>query len=195
MSAKLVVLYAPAADPAAFDEHYRDVHAPIVDTIPGLQRRSLAKFVGAADDGDVPYYQIAELTSPTRTRSRRPSARTRGRPPRPTTRRSPRPVRGCSSPSPTDRGRRVSDAAAGRDAGRVDRSLAAADRAARDTPNGPTCSRISATIDTAISAGRVRVDVEPGRAVDAGELLGGHARCGQPVATCSLRAADPSAPT
>ncbi len=35
MSAKLVVLYAPPADPAAFDEHYRDVHAPIVDTIPG----------------------------------------------------------------------------------------------------------------------------------------------------------------
>ncbi|HEY8301637.1 MAG TPA: EthD family reductase [Jatrophihabitans sp.] len=61
MSAKLVVLYATPDDPAAFDAHYRDVHGPLVDKIPGVQRWSLAKFVGAADEGDVPYYQIAEL--------------------------------------------------------------------------------------------------------------------------------------
>ena len=61
MSAKLVVLYGTPDDPASFDAHYRDVHAPLVDKIPGLERWSLAKFVGAADNGDVPYYQIAEL--------------------------------------------------------------------------------------------------------------------------------------
>lgn len=61
MSAKLVVLYGTPADPEAFDKHYREVHAPLVEKLPGLERWSLAKFVGAADGGDVPYYQVAEL--------------------------------------------------------------------------------------------------------------------------------------
>jgi len=61
MSAKLVVLYGTPDDPAAFDAHYGDVHAPLVEQIPGLERWSSAKFVGAADNGDLPYYQIVEL--------------------------------------------------------------------------------------------------------------------------------------
>lgn len=61
MAAKLVVLYAKPDDSDAFDAHYRDVHGPLVDKIPGLQRWSVAKFVAAADGGEVAYYQIAEL--------------------------------------------------------------------------------------------------------------------------------------
>ena len=61
MSAKLVVLYGTPEDAAAFDTHYRDVHAPLVEKIPGLERWSSAKFVGAADNGDVPFHQIVEL--------------------------------------------------------------------------------------------------------------------------------------
>jgi uncharacterized protein (TIGR02118 family) len=61
MPAKLVVLYARPDDPDAFDQHYRDTHGPLVDKIPGLQRWSLAKFVAAADGGDVDWYQIVEL--------------------------------------------------------------------------------------------------------------------------------------
>ena len=61
MSAKLVVLYGTPDDPASFDAHYRDVHAPLVDKIPGLVRWSSARFVGAADNGDLPYHQIVEL--------------------------------------------------------------------------------------------------------------------------------------
>ena len=61
MGAKLVVLYGTPDDPAAFDAHYHDVHAPLVDKIPGLERWSMAKFVGAADNGDVPFYQIVDL--------------------------------------------------------------------------------------------------------------------------------------
>jgi uncharacterized protein (TIGR02118 family) len=61
MAAKLVVLYGRPEDPETFDAHYRDVHAPLVDRLPGLQRWSLARFVGAVDGGDVPYYQVAEL--------------------------------------------------------------------------------------------------------------------------------------
>ena len=61
MSAKLVVLYGTPDDPDAFDAHYRAVHVPLVEKIPGVQRWSMAKFVGAADDGDVPYHLIVEL--------------------------------------------------------------------------------------------------------------------------------------
>jgi uncharacterized protein (TIGR02118 family) len=61
MTAKLVVLYTQPDDADAFDAHYRDVHAPLVDPIPGLLRWELAKIVAAADPGDLPYYQIAEL--------------------------------------------------------------------------------------------------------------------------------------
>ncbi|MGH8862932.1 MAG: EthD family reductase [Jatrophihabitantaceae bacterium] len=61
MGAKLVVLYGKPADAEAFDAHYRDVHAPLVEKIPGLERWSSAKFVGAADGGEVPFHQIVEL--------------------------------------------------------------------------------------------------------------------------------------
>jgi uncharacterized protein (TIGR02118 family) len=61
MAAKLVILYGKPDDPEVFDAHYRDVHRPLVDSIPGLQRWSLAKFVAAADGGDLPYHQVAEL--------------------------------------------------------------------------------------------------------------------------------------
>lgn len=61
MAAKLVVLYGKPEDPDAFDAHYRDVHAPLVDKIPGLQHWDTAKFVGAADGGDVPFHMVVEL--------------------------------------------------------------------------------------------------------------------------------------
>ena len=61
MAAKLVVLYGKPDDPDAFDAHYRDVHGPLVDKIPGLQRWSQAKIVGAADGGDLSYYLVVEL--------------------------------------------------------------------------------------------------------------------------------------
>lgn len=36
--AQLVVTYLTPSDPAAFDVHYRDVHAPLAHKIPGLRR-------------------------------------------------------------------------------------------------------------------------------------------------------------
>jgi uncharacterized protein (TIGR02118 family) len=61
MAAKLVVLYGTPDDPDAFDAHYRDVHGPLVDKIPGLRRWDTAKFVGTPDGGDLPYRLIVEL--------------------------------------------------------------------------------------------------------------------------------------
>ncbi|WP_309629099.1 EthD family reductase [Brevundimonas sp.] len=36
--AQLVVTYGMPADPAAFADHYRDVHIPLARAIPGLRR-------------------------------------------------------------------------------------------------------------------------------------------------------------
>ena len=61
MSAKLVVLYARPDDPESFDKHYRDVHVPLVEKIPGLDKFEWATFAAAADGGELSYHVIAEL--------------------------------------------------------------------------------------------------------------------------------------
>jgi uncharacterized protein (TIGR02118 family) len=61
MTVKLVVLYTQPDDAEAFDEHYLGVHGPLVEKVPGLQRFEGARFVAAADDGEMTYHRIAEL--------------------------------------------------------------------------------------------------------------------------------------
>ena len=61
MTVKLVVLYTQPDDPEAFDQHYRDTHAPLVHKLPGLQRLETGRFVAAIDGGDKPFYRVAEL--------------------------------------------------------------------------------------------------------------------------------------
>lgn len=60
MTVKLMALYAQPDDPAAFDAHYRDVHTPLVQKVPGLLElrvnRVKRKLMGNAD-----LYLIAEL--------------------------------------------------------------------------------------------------------------------------------------
>ncbi len=62
MTVKLVVLYTTPTDPAAFDEHYLSVHAPLARAMPGLLHFESGQLVAAADGGDLPYYRVAELT-------------------------------------------------------------------------------------------------------------------------------------
>jgi uncharacterized protein (TIGR02118 family) len=62
MTVKLVVLYTPATDPDAFEQHYQAVHAPLVHAIPGLLRFESARVVAAPDGGEQTYSRIAELT-------------------------------------------------------------------------------------------------------------------------------------
>jgi len=56
----LTVLYHHPTDPAAFDQHYRDVHAPMVDPIPGVRSFTYRHTV-SLDDGPPPYHLIAEV--------------------------------------------------------------------------------------------------------------------------------------
>lgn len=61
MTVKLVVLYTRPENPEEFDRHYLDVHVPLVEKIPGLQRFEGARIAGAADGGEQTYHRIAEL--------------------------------------------------------------------------------------------------------------------------------------
>ena len=58
---KLVVAYGKPDDPAAFDQHYVDTHAPLAQKIPNLRRFEAGKVLGTPDGSPAPYYFIAEL--------------------------------------------------------------------------------------------------------------------------------------
>ncbi|RPH35831.1 MAG: EthD family reductase, partial [Chloroflexi bacterium] len=49
MAVRLIALYATPEDPAAFDAHYHEVHAPIVRQYPGLIDLRLTRADGVAD--------------------------------------------------------------------------------------------------------------------------------------------------
>ena len=53
------MVYETPTDPAAFDEHYRQVHIPLAKNLPGLRRYTVSRDV-AALRGE-PFYLVAEL--------------------------------------------------------------------------------------------------------------------------------------
>ena len=61
MTVKLTVLYTKPDDPDTFDKHYHDVHVPIVQRWPGLQRAEFGRVVGGPGGSDSPYHLMAEL--------------------------------------------------------------------------------------------------------------------------------------
>jgi uncharacterized protein (TIGR02118 family) len=61
VSVRLVVLYRPPEDAAAFDAHYREVHAPLVQSYPGLRTLRVTRTEGlGGQPADV--YLMAEMT-------------------------------------------------------------------------------------------------------------------------------------
>lgn len=58
---KIVVLYGPPTDLAAFEDHYANTHIPLVAKIPNVQRFEASRVVGTPGGTQPPYYRIAEL--------------------------------------------------------------------------------------------------------------------------------------
>jgi uncharacterized protein (TIGR02118 family) len=58
---KLVALYGPPTDTAAFERYYADTHVPLANQMPGLLRVETAQLLGTAQGGAAPYHRIAEL--------------------------------------------------------------------------------------------------------------------------------------
>ena len=57
---RFLVLYSRPQDPEAFDRHYRDVHIPLTQKLPGLRRYTISRDP-ASIRGDDAYYLVAEL--------------------------------------------------------------------------------------------------------------------------------------
>jgi uncharacterized protein (TIGR02118 family) len=57
---RLIALYNVPGDPEAFDEHYRDVHGPIVDGYPNLRGVRLTRPRGVAGR-PAPFHLMAEM--------------------------------------------------------------------------------------------------------------------------------------
>ena len=58
---QFTVLYAQPQDPAAFDRHYREVHVPLANKLPGLKGYTVHKPTSLDPREQSPYYQIADL--------------------------------------------------------------------------------------------------------------------------------------
>jgi uncharacterized protein (TIGR02118 family) len=58
---KVIVLYGPPSDPAAFEQHYADTHLPLAAKMQGVQRFEATRIVGTPDGSQAPYYRAAEL--------------------------------------------------------------------------------------------------------------------------------------
>jgi uncharacterized protein (TIGR02118 family) len=61
MTVKLTVVYGTPEDAEAFDKHYSEVHMPLVQQWPGVQKVELAKVTGGPMGSPSPYHQIAEI--------------------------------------------------------------------------------------------------------------------------------------
>lgn len=60
---RLIVLYDPPADAAAFDQHYREVHIPLARKMPGLLRYTISRGMTPIQ-GNRPCHLVAELDFP-----------------------------------------------------------------------------------------------------------------------------------
>jgi uncharacterized protein (TIGR02118 family) len=58
-----MVCYGHPTDPAAFDAHYTNTHAPLAEKIPGLSSFTY-RHTASLDGTQPPYYLIAELSWP-----------------------------------------------------------------------------------------------------------------------------------
>ncbi|MDN5914174.1 MAG: EthD family reductase [Pseudonocardia sp.] len=58
---QLTALYNHPEDPAAFDKHYDNVHAPLAKKLPGLQRFTVNRPAPGPDGATPPYHLVAVL--------------------------------------------------------------------------------------------------------------------------------------
>ncbi len=58
---KLIALYRTPKDPEAFDEHYRNVHIPLANKMPGLRKMAITRMKPLSLQTTSSYYLMAEM--------------------------------------------------------------------------------------------------------------------------------------
>lgn len=64
MTCKLIALYRRPQNEDAFLKHYHEVHMPLVQAVPGLEKTVVNRVTGAVGESDL--FMIAELHFPDR---------------------------------------------------------------------------------------------------------------------------------
>ena len=57
---KLIALYKRPADVDAFEQHYAQIHIPLVEKIPGIRKTEWTRIL-ASPQGEAPYYMMYEM--------------------------------------------------------------------------------------------------------------------------------------
>jgi uncharacterized protein (TIGR02118 family) len=57
---KLIALYKKPADVEAFEQHYTQIHIPLIEKIPGIRKTEWSR-ITASPTGEAPYYMIYEM--------------------------------------------------------------------------------------------------------------------------------------
>ncbi len=57
---KLVAIYTKPEDISEFENHYREIHTPLVQKMPGLRKLVVSRFFGSPN-GEPRYYSMAEM--------------------------------------------------------------------------------------------------------------------------------------
>ena len=57
---KLIALYKKPANVDAFEQHYAQIHIPLVEKIPGIRKTEWTRFL-ASPQGEAPYYMMYEM--------------------------------------------------------------------------------------------------------------------------------------
>jgi len=61
MTVKLTIVYGTPEAADVFDKHYYEVHMPIVERWPGVERTEVAKVTGGPGGSPSPYHLITEI--------------------------------------------------------------------------------------------------------------------------------------
>jgi uncharacterized protein (TIGR02118 family) len=64
MTVKLTVVYGTPDDAEVFEKHYREIHVPIVQRWPGVERIEISKVTGGPGGSPSPYHLITEIYFP-----------------------------------------------------------------------------------------------------------------------------------
>lgn len=57
---KLIALYKKPADVEAFEQHYTQIHIPLIEKIPGIRKTEWSR-ITASPTGEAPYYMLYEM--------------------------------------------------------------------------------------------------------------------------------------
>ena len=57
---KLIALYKKPADIERFEQHYANVHIPLIEKIPGIRKTEWTR-ITASPTGEAPYYMMFEM--------------------------------------------------------------------------------------------------------------------------------------